>query len=264
MNKSQQSRLDALHRIQSFMTGNATALGSVNSATSRQALDELLTALDTRGAAQHAAEVQAASATQNKNELREDLRLHHMQPIAAIARATLAHTPFIAKLRLPSAKVNDSALVQRGTAMADVAGQYHKVFTDEQLPADFIDQLKASVDAVRKAAVARDDFQRLVTQGTQAVSDDLVRASNTVKVLDTLVVKQLKGKADLLAGWRMAKHAKVKPGVPKGGTTIPMPTPATPPAPAPVATTPAVTTGSASPVPAISTTSTTAPAAKAA
>ena len=234
MKTVQQGRLDALHRIRAFMDENADALGNVNKSTSRLALDDVLTTLESHAAAQGAATVQAASATQAKNELREDLRLHHMQPIAAIARATLAHTPLIAKLRLPSQKVNDSTLIEKGTSMADVAGQYTKVFTDEQLPADFIAELRTSVEAVRKAAVSRDSFQRLVTQATQAVDDDMLRASNVVKVLNSIVVKQLKGKTDLLAGWRRAKHAKAKPGVPQGTTAAPAPITSTAPAEVPV------------------------------
>ncbi|HEY4658869.1 MAG TPA: hypothetical protein VIH11_05120 [Gemmatimonadaceae bacterium] len=224
MKQVQQARLDALHRMQAFMDENADALGNVNKSRSRAALDDVLTQLEARAEAQGSAEVQAAGATADKNALREDLRLHQMQPIAAIARATLAHTPLIAKLRLPSGKVNDSTLVQRGNAMADVASQYRDVFIAEQLPADFIKQLRASVEAVRKAAVSRDGFQVDVTEATQAVDDEMARAHNVVKVLNSLVVKQLKGKSDLLAGWRRAKHAKAKPGVPQGttGSVVPI------------------------------------------
>ena len=211
------------------MDSNGNALGNVNKSASRAALDTTLTTLESLASAQNSADTQAASATQAKNGLREDLRLHHMQPIAAIARSTLAHTPNIAKLRLPRANENDSTLIAAGNSMADVAAQYEKVFTDEQLPADFVAQLRTSVAAVRKAAVARDGFQNIATQSTQAVDDALIRASSVVKVLHSLVVKQLKGKNELLAGWRLAKHVKLKPGVPQGNaSTVASPAPTTP------------------------------------
>jgi hypothetical protein len=240
MKVSQQSRLDALHRVQAFLNENAIALANVNKSTSRTALDDVLTELEARASTQGAADLRAASATQLKQELRDDLRLHHMQPIAAIARATLAHTPYISKLRLPAKNVNDSTLVQAGNTMVEVAAQYSDVFISEQLPADFIAQLRLSVEAVRNAAVARDGFQVAVTQATRGVDDAMVRASNVIKVLNSLVVKQLKGQGDLLAGWRRAKHAKAKPGVPQGSGAS-----ATPPAPAPapqLAATPATAT----------------------
>lgn len=222
MNRSQQARLDALHRIQSFLDENATTLGNVNKSSARAALNDVLTELEARAAAQGASEVQATSSTLLKRELRDDLRLHHMQPVAAIARATLAHTPFIAKLRLPKKNVNDSSLVAAGNTMADVAGQYSDVFVAEQLPADFAAQLRSSVDAVRNAAVVRDKFEVALRQSTQAVDDELIRAHNVVKVLDSLVVRQLKGRNDLLAGWRKAKHPKAKPGVPQGSGAVPL------------------------------------------
>jgi hypothetical protein len=163
--------------------------------------------------------------------------------------------PLITKLRLPSSRVTDSELVTAGNAMADAAGQYSAVFIAEQLPADFIAQLRASVQAVRDAAVQRDGFVRLVAESTQAVADWLVRAANVAKVLNSLVVKALKGKTDLLAGWRQAKHPKAKPGVPQGSTATPAPAPlpvpvsALPPiAPVPVAQA-AVTTSVAAPAP---------------
>jgi hypothetical protein len=224
----QQSRLDALRRVKAFLDENATALGNVNKSTSRAALDAVLASLEARAAVQDGATSQAASATQHKEDVREDLRLHHMQPIAAIARATLAHTPFISKLRLPRQNLKDSGLISAGTAMADVAAQYSDVFIAEQLPADFLAQLRTAVDTLKEAVVSRDSFQRSVTQATQGVDDEMLRASNVVKVLNSLVVKQLKGHGDLLAGWRRAKHPKAKPGVPRGtvrGGTTPGTTP---------------------------------------
>jgi hypothetical protein len=234
MNKSQQARLDALHRIRDFLNTNDSAVGTVNKSTSRGALDEVLAGLEVRASAQTLAETNAASATANKNALREDLRVNHMQPIAAIARAALAHMPLITKLRLPSSKVNDSELVSAGNAMADAANTYSAVFIAEQLPADFDAQLKASVLAVRDAAVQRDGFLQLVTEATQALKDQLTRSAAVERILNSLVVKALKGKTELLASWRLAKHPKVKPGVAQGSTTLPAPAPLPVPVPAPV------------------------------
>lgn len=263
MHKVQQGRLDALHRIRSFMDANADAVGTVNQSSSRAALDDVLTRLEARASAQYGATVQATGGTQQKNELREDLRRHHMQPIAAIASATLAHTPFIAKLRLPNRKVNDSTLVAAGNAMADVAAQYANVFIEEQLPADFIEQLRASVEAVRQAAVARDAFQRNVTEATQAVDDELVRAKSVVKVLDSLVTRQIRDRTDLLAGWRRAKHAKAKGGVPQGTTTAAPVTPTEPAVPVTpaVSATPATEVTPVVPIPAVAPVSAASPAA---
>lgn len=208
----ERSRLAALRRMQWFLDENSTALGDVNQSLSRQALDDVVADLQSRDAAQDSAATQAKSLTKLKHERRTDLRRHHMRPIAAIARSTLAHTPLIAKLRVPVNMASDSSLITAGHGMADAAEQYPEAFAGERLPVDFIDQLRAAADAVREAQVRRDLFQVEVTQATRGVADALSRASNVVKVLDALVVKQLKGKPDLLAGWRRAKRVRAKPG----------------------------------------------------
>jgi hypothetical protein len=240
MKHSQQSRLNALHLTKAFLDENADALGSVNKSTSRLALNDAVTTLDDGAQAQVAAELQAASTTLEKTAIREDLRMHHMHPVAAIARATLAHVPTIADLRLPAKTVNDATLIARGTAMANVAAQYSDVFIAEQLPADFLAQLRAAVDSVRSAVNRRDLFQVKATQATRDVDVQLARAHNIVKILDSLVVKQLKDRPDLLAGWRRAKHPKAKPGVPRGTTASAPPTVAVPAEPAPAVPAPAV------------------------
>ena len=212
----ERSRLSALGRMQSFLNEQTTALGDVNRSVSRLALDDVVADLESRDVAQGSAITQAESLTKLKHERRTELRRLHMRPIAVIARSTLAHTPLITKLRVPVNMASDSSLIAAGHGMADAAEQYREAFVREQLPADFIDQLRAAADAVREVAVRRDQFQVEVTQATRGVADALWRASNVVKVLDALVVRQLQGRADLLAGWRRAKRVRAKPGAKLG------------------------------------------------
>ena len=63
-------------------------------------------------------------------------------------------------MRLPRANVGTQRLLAAAEAMAGAAVKYKQVFLDEQLPQDFIEQLLAAADAVRKAAVER-EFGRL-------------------------------------------------------------------------------------------------------
>jgi hypothetical protein len=246
MKGSQQARLTTLHRIQGFLDAHADALGPVNQSTSRGALDQAVTTLEQAAATQGQAQTAATSRTKWKDALRQELRLQHMQPIAAIAKKKLGTTPLIVDLRLPRANIKDAALVTAGTAMANAAGQYTQTFLDQQLPKDFIAQLQASVAALQQAIVARDLEVAQVKQATQGVVDELVLATTDVHVLNALVVKQLKGRTDLLAAWRQTKRVKAKPGVPTGTTKPPAVPPA--PAPTPPTTPPAVTPPVAPPV----------------
>jgi len=239
MKGSQQARLTTLQRIQGFLDANADALGTVNQSTSRVALDQAVTALEQAGAKQGQAQTAATSRTKLKDALRQELRLQHMQPIAAIAKKKLGTTPLIVDMRLPRANISDAGLVTAGTAMANAAGQYTQTFLDQQLPKDFIAQLQASVAALQQAVVARDLEVAQVKQATQGVVDELVIATTDVHVLNALVVKQLKGRTDLLAAWRQTKRVKAKPGVPTGTTKPPAIGPApVPPVTPPVATPP--------------------------
>lgn len=72
----------------------------------------------------------------------------------------------------------------------------------------------------------RDGFQGKAVAVTQAMTDKTALARRVVSILNALVAKQLKGQAGLFAGWRLAKHAKAKPGVPQGSTSLLVPRPA--------------------------------------
>src|SRR5258708_1936818 len=215
MNVSQKAELDALHRIQVFFTQNAAVLGAVPEAPPKPALDHAVTALEAKAGDQHAAQVYAASQTAEKQALRDDLLVHHMHPIAAIARASLAGTPQISKFRMPSKAVDDVRLVAAVVAMAQAAALYTQVFLDHKLPQDFIAQLQVASDAVQKAIATRNAATQTLKASTQSVVDGVTNARNAVKVLSPLVVKQLKGRTDLLAAWQQAKRIQTKPGVPR-------------------------------------------------
>jgi hypothetical protein len=129
---------------------------------------------------------------------------------------------------LPVRRISDAGLIAAGTAMANAAGQYTQTFLDQQLPKEFIAELQASVAALQQAVVARDLEVAQVRQATQGVVDKLTIASTDVHILNALVVKQLKGKTDLLAAWRQTKRVKAKPGVPTGTTRTPAAPPAAP------------------------------------
>lgn len=232
----QKSRLESLQRIQAFADHNAAALGPVNNSRTRRALDAIVPVLERHAADQHNAAVEAKSRTEIKQELRHDLRVHHMQPIAAIAKARLngvADTPLMAKLQLPSGKLDDKALVAAGHSMVDAAQQYVQVFVDEQLPSTFIDELLTATNALGKATADRDNSQVRVRVATAGLEKQFGRARDIVHVLNALVVKQLKGQDELIAGWKSAKRVRQKTGATRGTGAV---TPVTPISAAPSAT----------------------------
>jgi hypothetical protein len=235
MTAAQKARLDALQRMQKYLDDHAGVLGTISKSTSRTDLDAAVAALEQFGTQQEGAQVEATSRTKLTHDAREELRLHHMQPIAMIARKKLSQTGAIQDLALPQKSVSDQTLVQKGLAMVNVAAQYSQVFIDQQMPADFIAQLQAAVDAVKQAVLAQGVARALEVNGTKGVKAQLAVTRTDVKVINALVVKQLKGQANLLAEWVSVKRVRAKPGVPTGTTAPPaiVPNPAPVPAPSP-------------------------------
>jgi hypothetical protein len=225
MTKSQAARLTALHRMQTYMDTNAAALGTVSKSTSRTDLDTAVSGLEQFAAQQARAETAAASFTKAKAAAREDLRLGHMQPIAAIARKKLGSTPAMQVLALPHKNTSDVQLIAKGTGMAEAVAQYEQVFLDQQLPADFIAQLTAAVKAVQDAVNSQAQARLDVNEATKGVKAQLTITHTDVKVINSLVVKQLKADPGLLGAWTNAKRVYAKPGVATGATTLPGVTP---------------------------------------
>jgi hypothetical protein len=238
MMKSQLARLDALRRVQTFLDDNAAALGTVSKSTSRTDLDAAVAKLQSDADQQDKAATEATARTKMKVVARDELRLQHMQPIAAIAKKKLSTAPAIQDLRLPPKNTSDAALVTKGNSMAAAAEPYAQVFIEQQLPADFVAQLRASVQAVLQAVGIRTTAVAKLNETTKNVKDQLAVTHTDVKVLNALVVKQLKGQSGLLTAWKIAKRIKAKPGVPTGSTKppaiLPVPIPAPVPAPVPV------------------------------
>jgi hypothetical protein len=226
MTKGQAARLTALHRMQTYLDTNAADLGTISKSTSRTDLDTAVTGLEQFAAQQARAETAAASFTKAKGALREELRIGHMQPIAAIARKKLGSTPGMQVLALPHKSTSDVGLIAAGTGMAEACAQYQQVFLDQQMPADFIAQLTAAVKAVQDTVNAQAKARLDVNESTKGVKAQLTITHTDVKVINSLVVKQLKGQPGLLGAWTNAKRVYAKPGVATGTTTTPAVTPA--------------------------------------
>lgn len=209
MNRGQQARLTSLQRVQVYLDENAASLGAVSRSTSRTDLDTAVTALQGYVAQQAHAEQEAQSRRVEKEQAREDLRINHLQPIAAIARKKLTGTPAMQAFGLPHKNTSDINLIAMGKAMAQAAVQYEQVFVDQQLPADFLAQLTASVQAVQDAVNAQSAAKLRVNDATKSVKSQLSITTTDVKVLHGLVTKQLKDKPGLLGAWKNAKRVHV-------------------------------------------------------
>src|SRR5438094_296355 len=76
-------------RMREFLDHNGRTPRAINRSPSRPNLDELVVRVETQAADQRAAEVESRRLTQFLETPRTELRLEHMQPIAAIANVVL-------------------------------------------------------------------------------------------------------------------------------------------------------------------------------
>jgi hypothetical protein len=231
----QVSELQAMQGAQAFLDDNAAVLGKVNKSRVRLALDEVVTGLNRNHDKQHAERDTAVSQTEDRGTLQDTLRVVHMKPIAEIARSKLVAAPKISEMRLPRQNISAPRLASKARAMADRAEQYKQVFLDEQLPEDFLEQLRAAADAVDTATLERNNSRANLVEATEGVDALIARGRSVMRVLDAMVAGQLLQRPELLRKWRFVKHVARKPGVPRGTTVATTATAATvaPPAPTP-------------------------------
>jgi hypothetical protein len=212
MHFSQKSVLEVGYRVQKFLDEHAETLGRVSKAQVRAQLDAEVKGLAECFATQAKEKTAKTSRTKLKNTVRKDLLKEHIEPIVEIARAKPSETPGIASLRNPPKRANDGAVVTKAIAIADAVKPYEKKFLEQQLPRDFIDQLRAKAKELLDECNARDAciVRHVAATKGAANHDSMVR--DAVFVLNTLVIKQLAGQDGLLSAWRALKRYRRKPG----------------------------------------------------
>jgi hypothetical protein len=199
-------RLEALRRIQLFIDEHADALGNLSSADACRALDETVTKLDALALRQREAQVDCANQTKIKHERREELMRRHMYPIAAIARVHLGATPQITDMQCPTLRDADCTLVAAATVMANAAATHRSVFTDQQLPADFVRELRSAADALKQAVVEQDGRLTRMKMVTREIADEFAESARIRAVLNALMEARLYGDAERLEAWKVAKR----------------------------------------------------------
>ena len=206
----------AMDRVETFLNSNRGALGDLNDSVARVEFDAAMADFGAAAAKQNATETYYKSLTRLKHEIREDLRINHMRPIATIAQT--APTPpgdtSIQKLRVPRQRTNDRLLIASAMAMADIAAARPQMFLAYKLPETFIDELRATIAKLQEALDDRNTARSQHVAATKALELAVRRAGRKMYVLDSLVVKKLKGQRSLIATWKMAKRYTHKPGGP--------------------------------------------------
>jgi hypothetical protein len=210
--KYEQGRvLEALRSVQVFLDKHGEALGEVTRSGARKNVDECVADLQAHAVQQDGGRRKAIGETAHQRELRLALRFA-MRPIVEVAAARLRETPQFAALRMPSYRLRGMAMVAAAHAMAEAATAHVAVFTDDGLPADFLEQLRKAADTVSASYDTRRDSQTARMGATRGLKEAERRGRKALRVVDSLVVPALGHDDALLTAWRAARRIQGKPG----------------------------------------------------
>lgn len=96
--------------------------------------------------------------------------------------------------------------------MAQAAEAHASVFVQQAgLPEDFVQQLRAAIEALAGAIPVRVEGQRRRKTATEAVAKLVQRGNASVDMLDAIVTPRLAGQPQLLIAWKSVKRP-IEPG----------------------------------------------------
>ncbi len=219
-------RYDMLVRVQQFGIAHAErfpadSLGGRTFAALAATLDQVSGHLTSQAQGYGA----TRSGTLSKAAARAALR-QALDALARTARAMAADVPGLeGRFRVVPTRLNDLELLTAGRAFAGEAAALASPFIAHGLPAGFLAELQAALDAFE--GTARD---RVAARGARAsaragITATLDAADEAVARLDAIVPNTLRGEPALLAAWRVARHIQ-RTGTAAAGPAEPAPVPA--------------------------------------
>ena len=197
---------DTLTRVQRFLDEHADVVGDVNTSEFRAVLNASVDKLAMHAVDQTSSIRGAVAETAQERVLRSKLRLNHMRPIAAVARAKLHEIPELVAVAMPSADTNSRELIACASAMAFVAALNEQTFVAAGLPKDFLARLSAAAGALEDILATRGETRSAQVGATSGLGAEASRGRRAIRVLDALVEPLIAGDISLLAEWKAAKR----------------------------------------------------------
>lgn len=209
MNDMERRRYNMLVRVRDFGAENAgdfpaSSVGGANFAVVGTVIGELEQsgAAQMSGAAQQSTTQKAAA----RAGLREDL-----QAINRTANAlALDNAGLDDKFRMPRGDNDQTLLAAARTFLAEAA-PHKKDFTDYGLPADFLTELQADIEAFEQAATDKSTATGARVEATAAIDAAIQTGMTAVKKLDAVVSNKYRDDAGKLAAWTSVSHVERAP-----------------------------------------------------
>lgn len=225
MKDSEIRRYEMFLRVREFGTAHAaqfpaTTFGGELLARLNTAITELDAHTSAQSSGKRAAQEGAGSKASAREEVREDL-----ESISRTARAMALTTPGLEdKFRAPRS-ISDQALLAVARSFAADAAPLKAEFIRRGLPANFLEDLDADINAFATSINHRIQGTEKHVAATAAIDDAIERGVNTVRELDPLMRNTFANDAATLAAWLSASHVERAPQRAKPIATPPPPTP---------------------------------------
>jgi hypothetical protein len=175
-----------------------------------QTLDASIRGLGGHATAQVSARYESREGTRLKNlalaALQEDLKA-----INRTARVIALTIPGLEeKFRVPY-NVGAQEWLAAGRAFAEAAEPLKAEFISRGLPADFLENLRADLDALQELIDSRARKNTAGVAATVAIDDAIERGLNAVRELDAIVRNVFRDDPATLAEWTSASHVERAP-----------------------------------------------------
>ena len=211
MNDAQRLRLEMLQRADGFLEGHSGdfAASSKGAALITQVHDQV-SAAQNFATQQQSGSSGGQSGTATKTAaylaLQDDI-----DAIARTARAMSDETPGIeVKFRRPRSN-GDEALKTAARAFLADATPLKNNFIAYEMPADFLEDLQADLDAFEAAEGTQDTSLGTQVEATKALDNAIREGIAAVRKLDAVIRNKYRTNAALLAAWNSASHIERAP-----------------------------------------------------
>jgi hypothetical protein len=219
MRYKQNAVLSSLRRAQQFFDDNSSGLSALNP-TARAELDDIVAQLTTLSITQESSKRGSKGETARNRSLCLALRQDHIAPITEVARYRLQAVPEFAALTRPVCELGAQSLAASALAMADAAAAHAQVFIDSGLATTFIEDLRVAAKAVVDSIVERDTHQARRNGATAGLAALERRGRAMLRILNALILAQIRGDAQLRREWTTAKAVHRKPGPAVGAQSV--------------------------------------------
>ncbi len=201
MQSYQSNLIEALDRVDEFLSQNTAVLETTLAATARRKFTALRERMVTHMKSQDGTKRVAHSQVNAKSEVRDRLIDDHMRPLVLVARVELAVRPTPPAFLLPSRKGRYATIIAAGYGMAQAAEPYREAFAAAGLNADFIERLVEATDALRDSVAAKSEVTARRVEATAGLRKDGRSARRYLWVVDSLVRRAIRTEGALLSKW---------------------------------------------------------------